>query len=91
MSIMMSLVGIKEKSGRENTEEWNKMKKLKEDCESIGAEVPNKVFYYFQEHEEEKEIKVPHQEISVDMGEGIEVKVEDIPKEAKIIRFTYQH
>lgn len=88
----MSLIGIKEKSGREDTEEWNKMKKLEHDCIKMGVKVPEEVYDYFREHEEEKEVIIEHyEEIEVDMGQGIEINVIDIPENVVTLRFKYQH
>lgn len=87
MGMSMFIIGF-----REPDDEWCKMKAAYDACTSAGVEIPDEIERFFDgEKPDENGIKIDMEpyarEFRIDSAEGYEIKVEDIPKQIKVLRF----
>ncbi len=71
-------------------EKWAAMKKIYDSCKEAGIHPPqevNKFFDYQDPDPNGVEVEIPHSEWSDDMETGIEICIDKIPKDVKIVRF----
>ena len=74
--------------------DWEKKRKAWEACEAAGVKPPKELWDFFGEQSptvDGREVELPAdciRDYDEEDGAGIEVVVEKIPKEVKIIRFT---
>lgn len=91
MSMSTHIVGIKPAD-----EKWKQMKTIYDACEKAGIEIPDEVYYFFNEESPDPSgVKVYRdvlggavQKYSGDAESGYEVHIDRLPKDVKIIRFT---
>lgn len=72
-------------------EKWARMKQIYEACEKEDIEIPDKVDDYFNGNEPDPagvRVDIPAEGWRDENSEGIEIEVEKIPKDVKIIRFV---
>ena len=71
-------------------DDWKKMKAIYDACEKAGIEPPDEVNEFFDNEKPDasgQKIEIPHEEWHGDISEGFEIKVSEIPKQVKVIRF----
>lgn len=73
-------------------EKWQQMAKIHFACKEAGIEPPYEVQEYFEDGEPEphgKEVGLNHhtREYKADMHWGLEIEVDKIPENAKLLRF----
>ena len=88
MSMSTSIYGIKLPD-----EKFKKMFQIYKNCEELGLEIPDEVDNYFEGGEPDSEgvvVSVDNivREFSRDGEKGVEIRVEDIPKDVKVLRFV---
>lgn len=71
---------------------WREMKKIYDSCKELDMDIPDKVDEYFEGRSPDPAgvlVDIPTKEYSdnANSEQGIEIKVEDIPPDVKIIRF----
>lgn len=71
-------------------EEWKKMKKIYDACEEGGMEPPEEVLKFFNWEEPDNagvEIELKEHEFNDESRQGIEIKIDELPPQVKLIRF----
>jgi hypothetical protein len=71
-------------------EKWKKMKKVLDTCRENDVSVPKEVLDFFDNKEpcpDGVQVDILHRKFKEEMIDGIEVKVEDIPKDVKVLKF----
>ena len=72
-------------------EKWKKMRDVREACIKAGIDIPEEVDNFFgweEPNEKGVEVDIPHKEWKADMQGGIEIDVDKIPEDVKVIRFV---
>jgi hypothetical protein len=72
-------------------EKWEKMKKIWDNCEELHIPVPKEVDDFFNGETPDAtgvKVDIPTNEWEGDGASGLEIEVEKIPKDVKIIRFV---
>lgn len=71
-------------------EKWKRMKKVLDTCRDNDVSVPDEVWDFFGHDEpcpDGVDVGILHSRFKEEMIDCIEVKVEDIPPDVKILRF----
>lgn len=71
-------------------EKWEKMKAIWDSCKKAGIDCPNEVDEYFEGEPPDSagvEVEIEGCEWSDEMREGFEIKLDELPKDVKTVRF----
>lgn len=71
-------------------EEWKKMKAIWDACNKAKIDPPDEVQDFFDGEvpsEKGQEVEIPHREWGDENRQGIEVEINKLPKNVKLIRF----
>ncbi len=85
MSMSTHVIGFKPPD-----EKWHKMKAIWDSCEEVEIDPPDAVCDYFNGKEPDEagvEVTILTEKWVDDMREGVQIYIDKIPKDVKIIRF----
>lgn len=71
-------------------EKWKKMKAIWDSCETAGVSCPDEVDEYFNGEPPDSagvEVEIKSCEWSDECREGFEIKLDELPKDVKTVRF----
>lgn len=71
-------------------ERWQQMKAVRDACAAAGIKPPAEVDRFFGGKEPDpagQDVEIPHRGWQDEYRQGLEIRVEDIPENVKVVRF----